>query len=77
MPPGSSAPGIEAALDVSLVLAGRRPQLVGLGLDVGLGLVGLGHRGGERRGVPVPVSDFLGFPLPGRTVWVTARFRAR
>ena len=24
--------------------------------------------------IPVPVSDFLDFPLPGRTVWVTARF---
>jgi len=72
MPPGSSAPGIEAALDVSLVLAGRRPQLVGLGLDVGLGLVGLGHRGGARRaarragagerfsGVPAAGADGVG-----------------
>jgi hypothetical protein len=24
--------------------------------------------------VPLPVSDFLGFPLPGRTVWVTLRW---
>ena len=31
----------------------------------------------SRTPVPVPVSDFLGFPLPGRTVWVTARFRGR
>ncbi len=28
------------------------------------------------RSIAVPVSDYLGFPLPGRTVWVTARFRA-
>ncbi|MRG97476.1 TonB-dependent receptor domain-containing protein [Polyangium spumosum] len=27
-----------------------------------------------RTSVALPVSDFLGFPLPGRTVWVTARF---
>jgi iron complex outermembrane receptor protein len=28
--------------------------------------------------VAVPVSDFLGYPLPGRTIWVTASFtRAR
>jgi len=26
--------------------------------------------------VAVPVSDFLGFPLPGRSFWMTARFRA-
>ena len=26
--------------------------------------------------VAVPVSDFLGFPLPGRSFWVTLRFRA-
>jgi vitamin B12 transporter len=26
--------------------------------------------------VAVPVSDFLGFPLPGRTVWATVRYRA-
>lgn len=25
--------------------------------------------------VAVPVSDFLGFPLPGRSFWLTARFR--
>ncbi|MDI1451920.1 TonB-dependent receptor [Polyangium sp. 6x1] len=30
----------------------------------------------SRTSVAVPVSDFLGFPLPGRTVWVTARYRA-
>lgn len=26
--------------------------------------------------VAVPVSDFLGFPLPGRSIWATLRFRA-
>jgi vitamin B12 transporter len=26
--------------------------------------------------VALPVSDFLGFPLPGRSFWVSARFRA-
>lgn len=26
--------------------------------------------------VALPVSDFLGFPLPGRSVWFSARFRA-
>ncbi|MDI1482352.1 TonB-dependent receptor [Polyangium sp. y55x31] len=30
----------------------------------------------SRTSVAVPVSDFLGFPLPGRTVWVTLKFRA-
>jgi iron complex outermembrane receptor protein len=30
----------------------------------------------RRAPIALPVSDFLGFPLPGRTVWVTARFRA-
>jgi iron complex outermembrane receptor protein len=31
------------------------------------------------RGVPIamPVSDFLGFPLPGRTVWASLRFVAK
>ncbi|MDC0749117.1 TonB-dependent receptor plug domain-containing protein [Polyangium mundeleinium] len=29
-----------------------------------------------RTSVAMPVSDFLGFPLPGRTLWVTARYRA-
>ncbi len=27
--------------------------------------------------VAVPVSDFLGFPLPGRSFWMTLRFRGR
>lgn len=27
--------------------------------------------------VMTPVSDFLGFPLPGRTLWATLRFRAQ
>lgn len=27
-----------------------------------------------RTSVPLPVSDFLGFPLPGRTLWITARW---
>lgn len=30
----------------------------------------------RRAPLAVPVSDFLGFPLPGRTIWVSARFRA-
>ncbi|UQA60981.1 TonB-dependent receptor domain-containing protein [Polyangium aurulentum] len=30
----------------------------------------------RRAPIAVPVSDFLGFPLPGRSIWVTARFRA-
>jgi len=29
------------------------------------------------RSVAVPVSDFLGFPLPGRTFWFSARVRLR
>jgi iron complex outermembrane receptor protein len=29
----------------------------------------------RRAPIAVPVSDFLGFPLPGRSVWATARFR--
>lgn len=28
----------------------------------------------SRGPVPYPVSDFLGYPLPGRTLWATARF---
>ncbi len=31
---------------------------------------------GARDFVAVPVSDFLGFPLPGRSFWATLRFRA-
>lgn len=28
----------------------------------------------SRRAVALPLSDFLGFPLPGRTVWATLRY---
>jgi outer membrane receptor protein involved in Fe transport len=31
----------------------------------------------SRASVAIPVSDFLGFPLPGRTIWFSARFRTR
>ena len=55
------APGLRAAVDVDNLL------------DVRTGHVPTPLRA---RAVPLPLSDFLGFPLPGRAVWVTLRWTA-
>lgn len=53
------APGLRLALDVSNLF------------DQRIVYVPSTLTGGP---IPYPVSDFLGFPLPGRTVWATVRY---
>lgn len=74
----------------SIVLPPRLFHGAGLSLDVpGFSRLRLGievqnlfdtrvlrmYSPGLRNLVPIPVSDFLGFPLPGRSFWATLRFR--
>lgn len=63
--------GAGAALDVP----GARGLRASLEVDNLLDLRTL-HARSEltSRAVPLPVSDFLGFPLPGRTLWLTLRW---
>jgi hypothetical protein len=63
--------GMGASLDVPGVTGLRAGVSVQNLFDQRLGFV---WSDTLQRAVAIPVSDFLGFPLPGRTVWATVRF---
>jgi vitamin B12 transporter len=65
-----------AELSVELPMPGRSQLRLGVSVENLFDLRTLHVESAlGQTSVPVPVSDFLGFPLPGRAVYASARFR--